>query len=146
MHGDGQNALKLFNKMDKAGFQPNNITFIAVFTACSYSGVAAERLFELERHSGAYVLLSNMYAADGKYDDAKRIRKIMKDRGVEKTRGIQACFLKVRKILNSMATILVFDRRVKIRDAWQTFLAELSSLKRQKKSCKEYHIRVALLK
>ncbi|KAF9626517.1 hypothetical protein IFM89_034451 [Coptis chinensis] len=87
MHGDGQNAIKLFKEMDKAGFKPNDITFIAVFTACSYSGVAAERLFELERHSGAYVLLSNMYAADGRYDDAKRIRKIMKDRGVEKTPG-----------------------------------------------------------
>ncbi|KAF9626518.1 hypothetical protein IFM89_034452, partial [Coptis chinensis] len=111
-------------------FQPNDITFISVITACSYlgmplkglqifnrmttvygiqpksehygcrvdflsraglfeeaKGVAAERLFELERHSGAYVLLSNMYAADGRYDNAKRIRKIMKDRGVEKTPG-----------------------------------------------------------
>ncbi|KAL5714332.1 hypothetical protein ACHQM5_016311 [Ranunculus cassubicifolius] len=165
MHGDGKNALNLFMKMQKAGYKPNDITFIAVFTACSYSGmaleglsilnnmttlygiepksehygcvvdflsrsglfteakvvmknllsscnskeeavawrallaascehretrladVAAERLLQLEHHSGAYVLLSNMYAADEKYDDARRIRKMMKARGVDKTPG-----------------------------------------------------------
>ncbi|GAV74543.1 PPR domain-containing protein/PPR_2 domain-containing protein [Cephalotus follicularis] len=165
MHGDGEGALKLFLEMEKTGFRPDNITFIAVFTACSYSGmsheglsildrmcnvynielasehygcvvdllsragfleeakkiiqgmpnsatpseeaiawralltaccnqrkvqlaeVAAERLVQLELHSGVYVLLSNLYAACGKHDDAKRIRKMMRNRGVDKTPG-----------------------------------------------------------
>ena len=165
MHGDVENALKLFMEMEKAGFHPNDLTFVALLTACSYSGmalkglqifnsmetvygiepksehygclidflgraglfeeaqriirsmpkscssseeaitwrallssccnqgeaqlaeIAAERLLQLEHQSGVYVLLSNMYAASGKYDEVKRIRKKMKDGGVEKIRG-----------------------------------------------------------
>ncbi|KAI3897702.1 hypothetical protein MKW92_013821 [Papaver armeniacum] len=145
MNGDAENALSLFEQMEKGGFRPNDITFIAELTACSYSGmaykglqifysmnraghfeeakeiilrmptscspsdeamdwrallssccshgetilaeVAAERLVHLKRHCGVYVLLSNMYAGSGKYDDARRVRKDMKERGVEKTPG-----------------------------------------------------------
>ncbi|RAL40123.1 hypothetical protein DM860_008263 [Cuscuta australis] len=39
---------------------------------------AAEKVFRLERHDGAYVLLSNLYAAAGKHDGAKRVRKMMR--------------------------------------------------------------------
>ncbi|KAK9106861.1 hypothetical protein Syun_022872 [Stephania yunnanensis] len=165
IHGDGENAFKLFTEMVTDGFIPDDITFIAMFTACSYSGmasegldmlnnmntlygvepksehygcvvdflgrvgmfdeakeiirkmpnlsnpseeaiawrallsaccnhgetqlakVAAERLMKLEGHSGAYVLLSNLYSSYEKFDDARRIRKMMKDRGVDKEPG-----------------------------------------------------------
>ncbi|KAI3907084.1 hypothetical protein MKW92_029506 [Papaver armeniacum] len=153
MNGDIENAIALFEQLEKDGFRPNDITFIAALTACSYSGmsykglqifdsmksvygiepksehygcminllsraglfdeakeiilrmptscspsdeamawrallkVAAKRLVQLERHCGVYVLLSNIYASSGKYDDARRIRKDMKERGVEKTPG-----------------------------------------------------------
>ncbi|XXG55642.1 hypothetical protein AAC387_Pa03g3263 [Persea americana] len=165
VHGDGEGAFELFEGMQKAGFRPDDVTFIAIFTACNHSGmvceglrefgrmwevygiepkgehfgcvvdflgraglfeeamgvirripastspleeaiawrallsacwnhgetqlaeVAADRLVQLERHSGVYVLMSNIYAADGKFIDARRIRNMMKDRGVEKTPG-----------------------------------------------------------
>ncbi|RZC92956.1 hypothetical protein C5167_036202 [Papaver somniferum] len=165
MNGDAENALALFEQMEKDGFRPNDITFIAVLTACSYSGmaykglqifdsmksvygiepksehygcmisllsraelfeeakeiilrmptscspsdeamawrallssccshgetslaeVAAKRLVKLERQCGVCVLLSNMYASSGKYDDARRVMKYMKEKGVEKTPG-----------------------------------------------------------
>lgn len=164
MHGDGEGVLELFRKMEKDGVRPDDITFIAVFSACSYSGmafeglrvldrmcnvyniepksehfgciidllsrgglieeanqiihkmppsnpsdeaiawrallssccsygqtklaeVAAEKLMELEDHSGVYILLSNMYAASGKHYDAKRIKQMMKSRGVNKPPG-----------------------------------------------------------
>ncbi|KAF3431555.1 hypothetical protein FNV43_RR26286 [Rhamnella rubrinervis] len=165
MHGDGENAIKLYREMEAARVQPDDITFIAIFTACSYSGmayegirmldrmisvykiepksehygcmvdllsraglfqeakeiiqrisnssnpsedavawraflsaccnhgqtqlseIAAEKLFELERHSGVYVLLSNLYTASGKHGDARRVRNLMKNRGVEKEPG-----------------------------------------------------------
>jgi hypothetical protein len=46
---------------------------------------AAERLFELEPENAAhYVLLSNMYAAAGRWDDIEIVRKMMKDRRVKK--------------------------------------------------------------
>ncbi|KAI3887163.1 hypothetical protein MKX03_031928 [Papaver bracteatum] len=155
MNGDVENALALFEQMEKDGFRPNDITLITVLTACSYSGmackglqifdsmqsvygiepksehygcminllkiilrmptscsssdeamawrallssccshgetsvaeVASKRLVQLERHCGVYVLLSNMYASSGKYDDARRIRRNMKEIGVENTPG-----------------------------------------------------------
>ncbi|XP_027361009.1 pentatricopeptide repeat-containing protein At5g66520-like [Abrus precatorius] len=165
MHGDGTNALKLFSDMEKIGTKPDDITFISVFTACSYSGMAyeglkllekmcsvyrivpksehygclvdllsrfglfeeamvvirritnswngseetlawraflsaccshgqtqlaelaAERLLQLDNHSGVYVLLSNLYAASGKHSDARRVRDMMKNKGVDKAPG-----------------------------------------------------------
>ncbi|KAK7307067.1 hypothetical protein VNO77_39802 [Canavalia gladiata] len=165
MHGDATSALKLFSDMEKIGMKPDDITFIAVFTACSYSGmayeglklldkmcnvykiepksehygclvdllsratlfeeamgmikritnswsgseetlawraflsacckhgeaqlaeVAAERLLQLDNHSGVYVLLSNLYAASGKHIDARRVRDMMRNKGVDKAPG-----------------------------------------------------------
>ncbi|KAK9062388.1 hypothetical protein SSX86_019574 [Deinandra increscens subsp. villosa] len=46
------------------------------------------KLLELEpEDSATYVLLSNMYAVYGKWDDRNRTRKLMKDRGVKKVPG-----------------------------------------------------------
>eukprot|EP01018_Ginkgo_biloba_P013140 Gb_38248 [translate_table: standard] len=48
----------------------------------------AERLFELDPKNGApYVLLSNIYAAAGRWDDSENVRRMMKDRRVKKTPG-----------------------------------------------------------
>ncbi|PSS18067.1 Pentatricopeptide repeat-containing protein [Actinidia chinensis var. chinensis] len=42
MHGLGNNALKTFEQMIKAGYRPDVITFIAVLSACSHAGLVAE--------------------------------------------------------------------------------------------------------
>eukprot|EP01018_Ginkgo_biloba_P031628 Gb_29020 [translate_table: standard] len=48
----------------------------------------AERLFELEPTNAApYVLLSNIYAAAGRWDGIEKVRKMMKDRSVRKPPG-----------------------------------------------------------
>ena len=50
--------------------------------------LAAKRLSELEPQDDAlYVLLSNIYAAAGQWDDVANARKIMKDCGVKKESG-----------------------------------------------------------
>ncbi|XP_059309716.1 pentatricopeptide repeat-containing protein At2g20540-like [Lycium ferocissimum] len=165
MNGNGLEALSLFNKMRNCGIRPDDVTFISMFTACSYAGMAnevlnllnlmcnvyridpkgehygciidvlsraglveeaknvvqnmpnssvpseeaigwrallsacgnhglvdlaeaaAERIVKLERHSGAYVLLSNIYAAAGKHDNARRVRKKMKSEYIDKVPG-----------------------------------------------------------
>eukprot|EP01018_Ginkgo_biloba_P030460 Gb_36433 [translate_table: standard] len=49
---------------------------------------AAECLFELEpQNSGNYVLLSNIYAESGRWDDAEKVRVMMKGRGLKKIPG-----------------------------------------------------------
>ncbi|RWR93639.1 pentatricopeptide repeat-containing protein, chloroplastic-like protein [Cinnamomum micranthum f. kanehirae] len=49
----------------------------------------AERVVsEMEaRDSGDYVLLSNLYASIGRWDDVEKVRKIMKDQGIQKIPG-----------------------------------------------------------
>jgi len=48
----------------------------------------AARLLELEPENEApYVLLSNIYASAGRWDDREKMRKMMEDRGVTKTPG-----------------------------------------------------------
>ncbi|KAE9612114.1 putative tetratricopeptide-like helical domain, DYW domain-containing protein [Lupinus albus] len=49
---------------------------------------AAERLFELmPQLDGTYIILSNMYATLGQWDEVARVRKLMRDRGVKKEPG-----------------------------------------------------------
>ena len=46
---------------------------------------AAERVFELDPHdSGPHILLYNMYASAGRWNDAVKVRKMMKESGVKK--------------------------------------------------------------
>eukprot|EP01018_Ginkgo_biloba_P003196 Gb_11220 [translate_table: standard] len=48
----------------------------------------AELLFELEpKNAAPYVLLSNIYAAAGRWDDTENVRRMMRDRMVKKTPG-----------------------------------------------------------
>ncbi|KAL5831581.1 hypothetical protein ACOSQ3_016989 [Xanthoceras sorbifolium] len=47
---------------------------------------AAEHLFKLRpQHSGYYILLANMYAEAGKWDEANRVRGLMKLKGAKKS-------------------------------------------------------------
>ncbi|CAL5210650.1 unnamed protein product [Lathyrus oleraceus] len=41
MHGLGENALRTFDEMIKAGMRPDNITFVAALSACSHAGLVA---------------------------------------------------------------------------------------------------------
>lgn len=74
--------------------KPNAVLWRSLLGAARVHGdletgeVAVKHLVEIEpEKSGNYVLLSNMYSCVEKWDDAKRVRQLMKERGVEKMPG-----------------------------------------------------------
>ncbi|KAG4971277.1 hypothetical protein JHK85_037698 [Glycine max] len=42
VHGQPNNVIRLFNRMEKEGFRPNEVTFLAILTACSHGGLVVE--------------------------------------------------------------------------------------------------------
>uniref|UniRef100_A0A7N0SYE5 DYW domain-containing protein n=1 Tax=Kalanchoe fedtschenkoi TaxID=63787 RepID=A0A7N0SYE5_KALFE len=75
--------------------RPTETVWGAFMTGCRLHGntelaaYAADRVFELGAASpGLHVMLSNAYAAAGRYDDAAKARKLMRDRGVRKEAGL----------------------------------------------------------
>jgi pentatricopeptide repeat protein len=73
---------------------PNAILWRSLLGAARVHGnleigeVALKHLIQLEPEtSGNYVLLSNMYASIDRWDDVNRIRKLMKDHGINKMPG-----------------------------------------------------------
>lgn len=70
-------------------FEPNATVWGELLGACRVHGntklgkQVVECLFKLEpENPGPYVLLSNIYSAAGMWEDAAKIRKFMKERGV----------------------------------------------------------------
>lgn len=170
MHGLGENALRIFDEMIKSGFKPDNVTFVAVLSACSHAGLIPEgrRLFnqmsrdygiehKMEHYAcmvdllgragllqeasnivknmpmepnacvwsallnscrmykstsvaeetaihisqmnsemtGSYMLLSNIYAASGRWEESARVRTAAKTKGLKKIPG--QSWIEVRK-------------------------------------------------
>ncbi|KAF3789351.1 Pentatricopeptide repeat-containing protein [Nymphaea thermarum] len=74
--------------------KPTLILWRTLLAACAVHGNVelgkhvVDHIFEVQRsHSGDYVILSNMCAAAGRWDDVKAIRKLMKERGITKVPG-----------------------------------------------------------
>ncbi|KAL6627644.1 hypothetical protein ACP70R_031370 [Stipagrostis hirtigluma subsp. patula] len=162
LHGLGLQAVEMFRRMERENVAPNDVTFLAILSACSHIGLtdlgrcyfnimvsqygikprvehygcmvdllgragclteaqdlvhnmpfkanaaiwgallAAARthgdadlgeqallhLIELEPHnSGNYILLSNIYAEQERWDDVSKLRKAMKERGLRNVPG-----------------------------------------------------------
>ncbi|KAJ0965271.1 hypothetical protein J5N97_026409 [Dioscorea zingiberensis] len=77
--------------IDEMPIEPNAAVWGALLGACrmhknaELGKFAAERVFELDPYdSGPHVLLSNIYASTGRWTEAARVRKMMKESGVKK--------------------------------------------------------------
>ncbi|KAK1565612.1 hypothetical protein Q3G72_030760 [Acer saccharum] len=138
-HGFGKEALMLFESMKTFGVRPDDVTLVGVLSACSHTGLvdrgtelfnsmkrdygekAAEVIFELEPdNAGMYVLLSNLYAASGRWHDVSKMRLKMRDKGVKKVTGFS--WLEVQ---NKIHTFSVGDTRHPERGRIYAYLEEL---------------------
>lgn len=74
--------------------KPNAIVWSALLGACrvhkdvEMAEMAAKQILELEPENGAvYVLLCNIYAACKRWENLRKLRQLMVDRGIKKTPG-----------------------------------------------------------
>ncbi|XP_057469168.1 putative pentatricopeptide repeat-containing protein At3g49142 [Actinidia eriantha] len=84
-----------YNFIKQMPMEPNDRIWGALLSACRvYSNmdiglIAADHLFQLvPEQAGYYVLLSNIYAKAGRWEDVTTIRSIMKGRGIKKMPGV----------------------------------------------------------
>ncbi|KAK9933292.1 hypothetical protein M0R45_020493 [Rubus argutus] len=112
MHGDAGNALNFFNQMKHANIEPNGVTFVRFMDEIELGEFAAQQVLELEPdHDGALVVLSNIYAKEGRWEDVGMVRKIMNNSGISKQRGCSRIELK-----NEVHEFLMADRSHKQAD------------------------------
>lgn len=97
---------------EKVPFEPNASIWGALLGACRIHGnvklgkLAAEHLFELDpQNSGNYVMLAKIYVASGRWADAVKVRKMMRDRGIKKETGYS--WIEIKK---SVYTFVAGDR------------------------------------
>ncbi|XP_058073133.1 pentatricopeptide repeat-containing protein At1g28690, mitochondrial [Magnolia sinica] len=90
--GSLHQALDFITKMPE---RPDSDVWGALLSACrlhgdvEMAGLAANELFKLSRDGrpGAYVALSNTFAAAGRWEGVSQVRGLMKERGVSKDAG-----------------------------------------------------------
>ncbi|KAI3842743.1 hypothetical protein MKW98_015410 [Papaver atlanticum] len=92
--------------------EPNERIWGALLSACRVHSnmeiglVAADRLFQLSpKQAGYYVLLSNIYAKAGRFEDVTTVRSIMKSKGIQKLPGCSDV-----ELGNKVYSFLVGDR------------------------------------
>lgn len=117
-------AQKLMKSMP---FEADGATWGALLGASRIHGntelaeKAAEMIFALEPwNAGMYVLLSNLYAATGRWEDVKRMRLRMRDTGVSKTPGYSWV-----EVANKIHTFRVGDMSYPDSESIQAFLEEM---------------------
>ncbi|KAL6991522.1 hypothetical protein U1Q18_009634 [Sarracenia purpurea var. burkii] len=89
--GHIKEASELINTMP---FEPDARVWGPLLSACKLHSesrlaeLAAQKLMAMEpKNAGNYVLLSNMYAAAGKWDGVAKMRTFLRDRGLKKVPG-----------------------------------------------------------
>ncbi|XP_077225789.1 pentatricopeptide repeat-containing protein DOT4, chloroplastic-like [Tasmannia lanceolata] len=90
--GEIEEALKFIQKMP---LKPDASIWGALLAGCRTTGsdigvmeLAAEHLFELNPHNTSYyVILSNLYAENGRWGDVERLRNLVKEKKLRKAAG-----------------------------------------------------------
>ncbi|KAL3510014.1 hypothetical protein ACH5RR_029415 [Cinchona calisaya] len=78
-HGQGVEAVELFERMISEGFVPNHVTFLAVLSACSYSGLSdrgweifesMNRVYKVKPRAMHYACMVELLGREGLLDEA----------------------------------------------------------------------------
>ncbi|KAL8059856.1 hypothetical protein ABFX02_03G114100 [Erythranthe guttata] len=86
IHGLGKDALGIFHRMVSEGIKPDEVTFVAVLSACSHSGLVAQgdelfeqmnRVFRIEPKIEHYACMVDLFGRAGLLDEAGRVLKSM---------------------------------------------------------------------
>lgn len=92
--GRSGNLTEAENVIQSMPFDPGAQIWEALLSGCRLHGNmdlgvrAAEKLFDMiPQHDGTYILLANIFAAAGKWENVAAVRKLMRDRGVKKDPG-----------------------------------------------------------
>lgn len=104
--GDVQGAEHFIYDMP---IEPDSVIWSALLGACKiHKNVeigrrAAEKLFSIEpSNAGNYVMLSNIYSSQGMWDEVAKVRKLMKERGVNKDPGCS--WMQIKNKMHSFVT------------------------------------------
>ncbi|XP_057471388.1 pentatricopeptide repeat-containing protein At4g21065-like isoform X2 [Actinidia eriantha] len=94
---------RAYEYIQNMSLQPNAIIWRTLLGACTMHGhlalgeVARAQLLQLDpKHSGDYVLLSNLYASERRWTDVQNVRRTMLKEGVKKTPGFSLVELRNR--------------------------------------------------
>eukprot|EP01018_Ginkgo_biloba_P020216 Gb_20456 [translate_table: standard] len=118
--------------IDKMPIEPDAAVWGSLLGACrihtniELGEKVAGRLFELDpKNAASYVVLSNIYAAAGRWEDIEKLQKMMKDRSIKKKPGCSWI-----EVNNKVHTFLLGDRS---HPQSQKIYAELEALSEQMK-------------
>ncbi|KAG9454258.1 hypothetical protein H6P81_007162 [Aristolochia fimbriata] len=103
-HGQGEEAVKMFKSMLREGMAPNHVTFLAVLSACSYSGLADEgwEIFEsmsrdhkVKPRAMHYACMIELLGREGYLDEALAL---IKEAPFDPTKNMWAALLTACRI------------------------------------------------
>ncbi|CAM0952204.1 unnamed protein product [Alopecurus aequalis] len=133
--------------LDESSFPATSTMWAALVGACHERGNikvgerAARRLLEMRTdNAGHYVLIANMYAAAGCWDELATVRKLMRDLGVTKAPGLAWADLG-----NGFTPFLVGDRSNPLAPEIYEILDELSEQMRNISNCSDLGIEEELI-
>ncbi|KAK3184309.1 hypothetical protein Dsin_031595 [Dipteronia sinensis] len=109
---DAVESLRLFCRMVLEGGRPDEVTVVAVLGACDqitalqFAEISFEKVFDMNLKSvGSYICLSNIYAAEKRWDDVERVRAMVRRKGFKKPPGCS-----FTELDNAVHRFLVGDR------------------------------------
>ncbi|KAF4351619.1 hypothetical protein F8388_003272 [Cannabis sativa] len=111
LHGNGENALEMFQKMRSEHIEPNHITFVGVLSACSHAGMVdlGKHYFEIMRNehsiqptSEHYTCLVDLLGRFGLIDESMGFVNQMRAEGIEVPASVWGALLGACRIHNNI--------------------------------------------